>query len=482
MPIQVYNTLSREKEEFRPINAERVGFYVCGPTVYDYFHVGNARPLVVFDIIRRYLIYKGYNVRYVMNLTDIDDKIIMRATEKGVSSQHLARTYINAFFEDIQKLGIRPADIYPRATDHIADIIDLIQRLILDEYAYEKGGDVFFDVRKFKTYAALSRKKLDDLHSGIRIAVDKRKNDPLDFVLWKASKPGEPSWGSPWGPGRPGWHIECSSMSMKYLGESFDFHAGGQDLIFPHHENERAQSEAASGKPFARYWLHNGFLDIHGEKMAKSAGNFISARELLKTCTAAAFRLFLSQKHYRSPVEFSNELLQAAVTTSSRLSASISKIHAFAGSYFDSQGSVPVAVTAAQQDYKKAIDKLHQNAVIAMDDDFNTPAAISHIFDLVRVTNKFIADSESEEIDRELVAIGLKYLEDHNSYLGIWGLGDSQVESEKIADVVDAILRIRQDLRQKKHYDAADGIRDELLKSGLTIEDAPEGATWRWSD
>ncbi|HUT62751.1 MAG TPA: cysteine--tRNA ligase, partial [Anaerolineae bacterium] len=312
MALKVYNTLSRKKENFVPLHGNRVHFYACGPTVYDYFHVGNARPLIMFDVFRRYLEYRGYEVTYIVNITDIDDKIIRRAQEEGVDFKSISRKYTDAFFDGCEQLGIRPATVHPRATEFTDDMLDLIRRLLKIGNAYEVDGDVYFDIASFPGYGKLSGRDIAHMQAGARVEVDERKKNPPDFALWKAAKPGEPSWDSPWGPGRPGWHIECSVMAMKFAGDTLDIHAGGQDLIFPHHENEIAQSEAATGKPFARYWLHNGFLDIEGEKMSKSLGNILTVRDILKNHNPAAIRVFFLLKHYRSPIDFSEEHIREA--------------------------------------------------------------------------------------------------------------------------------------------------------------------------
>ncbi len=478
MAIKIYNTYTRKKEEYTPLHADVTGFYTCGPTVYDYFHIGNARAFIVFDMIRRYLIYRGYRVRYVMNLTDIDDKIIKRANEQGVDSAEIAEKYAAAFFEDIQKLGIRPADVYPRATDHIEDIQELIARLLEKGVAYESGGDVFYDVARFPAYASLSGKNLEQLQSGARIAVDERKRNPLDFVLWKAAKPGEPKWPSPWGEGRPGWHIECSAMSMRYLGETFDIHAGGQDLIFPHHENEIAQSSAATGKEFARYWLHNGFLDIRGEKMSKSLGNFITVRELTRQYNAAVVRLFFMQKHYRSPVDFTEEGLQAARASSRRLSEAWRKIAAAA------EEALPFASPeeAEGQAFVATVFSLKQEIEKAMDDDFNTPAAVGKLFDLVRESNRFLDSGIDGEKERRALATVLAHLEGYDSFLGVIDRTQGEVDSERVGKVLETILRVRSQLRQEKNFALADRIRDDLAEAGVVIEDSPEGPKWRWKE
>lgn len=481
MPIQVYNTYTRTKEVYEPVRPDMTGFYVCGPTVYDYFHIGNARPFIMFDVVRRYLIYRGYAVRFVMNLTDIDDKIIRRANELGIPSRDVAQKYIAAFFEDIQKFRIWPADVYPRATGHIDAMVALIRTLVEKGYAYQSGGDVFFHVEKFPAYAQLSGKKLDELQTGARIAVDRRKKNPLDFVLWKASKPGEPAWPSPWGAGRPGWHLECSVMAMKYLGESFDFHAGGQDLIFPHHENEIAQSEAATGKRFARYWLHNGFVNIRGEKMAKSEGNFITAREAIRRYPAAALRLFFLQKHFRSPIDFADDVLQSAVVSMQRLRASYEKIVEAAGDAAPLPEDRRSELNALQQEFADKLASLHSDFLAAMDDDFNTPLAVGKVFDLVRETNRFIDAGISDRQAQSLVATARLQLEEYDGLFDIIDKERAGAAPEQVEKLIQVIVQLRQEMRREKNYAVADRLREALAAGGLIIEDTPEGVKWRWT-
>ncbi|MCA9731887.1 MAG: cysteine--tRNA ligase [Deferribacteres bacterium] len=478
--MKIYNTLSGGKEEYQPINSDYTGFYVCGPTVYDYFHIGNARPFIVFDVIRRFLIFRGYNVRYVMNLTDIDDKIINRAKADGVTSKEIADRYINAFFEDIQKLGVRPADVYPRATDHINEIIATIKKLVEQDVAYSSAGDVFYDVTKFANYGQLSKKKLDELQAGKRIAVDERKKNSADFVLWKAAKPGEPFWPSPWGNGRPGWHIECSVMSMKYLGKSFDFHGGGQDLIFPHHENEIAQSCAATGcNIFAKYWLHNGFLDMKGEKMSKSLGNFVTARGLMETYPTTAIRLFFLQKHYRGPIDFSEEGLNAATVTAQRLSLTYKKLKDLIPADF-----VPnkLEETAKIGDFVRQIQALDSDLLAAMEDDFNTPGAIGKLFDIVRETNKFIDEVAKREDANNVLHWLISKYDEYDRFFGIIDKSHAGVDHEQLDGLMQAILKTRQTLRKEKNWALADQLRDDLANAGIVLEDSPSGTTWRWQN
>jgi len=480
MPLKLHNTLTRQNEEFVPVHSGRVGFYLCGPTVYDYFHIGNARPFVVFDVFRRYLRYRGYQVRFVMNLTDIDDKIINRANELGVSSQEIAQKYITAFFEDIQKLGVQPADVYPKATEHIDDIIHLIDTLIKNGTAYVVEGDVYFDVSKFPDYAKLSGKKLDELRAGERVAVDERKDDPLDFALWKAAKPDEPWWESPWGKGRPGWHAECSAMSMKYLGESIDIHAGGIDLIFPHHENEIAQSEAMSGKPFVKYWLHNGFLDIDGEKMSKSLGNFSTARDVLEKFSTTAIRVFFLMKHYRGPISFSPEPLQHAVKTAERLNIAYNLLRRRLAD-FEASGAVKHdQLSGETTDFADLIPKSRENFIAAMDDDFNTPEAMAVIFDFIRETNRWAERPSLSPADLSILARAKNLLDEWNSFLGVIETRASGVDQSRVDGLMKILLDLRQQARAEKNFKMADEIRNRLKEAGVIIEDGPQGSRWRW--
>lgn len=480
MPLKLYNTLTRQKEEFVPVTPGRVGFYLCGPTVYDYFHIGNARPFVVFDVFRRYLRYRGYQVRFVMNLTDIDDKIIKRANELGVSSQEIAQKYTNAFFEDIQKLGVQPADVYPKATEHIDDIIHLVEALIKNGTAYVVEGDVYYDVSKFAEYAKLSGKKLDELRAGERVAVDERKDDPLDFALWKAAKPGEPWWESPWGKGRPGWHAECSVMSMKYLGESIDIHAGGIDLIFPHHENEIAQSEAMTHQPFVKYWIHNGFLDIDGEKMSKSLGNFSTAREVLEKFSTTAVRVFFLMKHYRGPISFSPEPLQHAVKTAERLNIAYTLLRR---RLEQAPAKVPVPhaeLSSEAQAFFDLIATSRENFNNAMDDDFNTSEAMAVVFEFIRETNRWGERASLSLAELAVLAKAKELLDEWNSFLGIIETRASGVDQARVDGIMKILLDLRQQARADKNFKLGDEIRHRLKEAGVIIEDSPQGSRWRW--
>jgi len=478
MALKIYNTLTRQKEEFVPLETGKVGIYVCGPTVYDYFHIGNARPFVMFDVVRRYLQYRGYQVRFVMNLTDIDDRIIQRANELGVEARAVALKYTQAFFEDIQKLGVHPADVYPKATEHIPQIIQLISRLLAKGLAYEANGDVLFDISKFADYAKLSGKNLEELDAGHRIAVGESKHNPLDFVLWKGMKPGEPWWESPWGKGRPGWHIECSAMSMTYLGESFDIHAGGLDLIFPHHENEIAQSEAATGKPFVKYWMHNGFIDIAGEKMSKSLGNFKTARAILQKIPTTAIRLFFLLKHYRGPIDFSDEALQNALKARERLSLAYQQLQRrLAGAQ---PAALPEKFAGEElQNFFDTIARSRRDFIAALDDDFNTAQGMAVIFDLVREVNRWSERAKLNDEEIAVLAEAKELLDEWNNVLGIIQPEGVEVDHNRFEAVMKIMLDLRQSLRAEKNFKLADQIRDRLKAAGIIIEDGAEGSRWR---
>ena len=463
--MKIYNTLTKKKEEFVPINPPNVGIYVCGPTVYDYFHIGNARSFVMADIIQRYLRYKGFKVKFVMNLTDVDDKIIKKANEEGVDAKEIAERFSQAFFEDIGKLKVRKADVYPKATEHITEIVELIKKLENKGIAYRTNGDVFYDVLKFDEYGKLSGKKIDELESGARVEINEKKHNPLDFALWKSAKPTEPHWESPWGEGRPGWHIECSAMSMKHLGETFDIHAGGHDLIFPHHENEIAQSEGATGKPFVKYWIHFGFLNIRDEKMSKSLGNFFTAREILKKYPPETIRLLFSQTHYASPLNFSEELLNS-------VNKGLEKITNF---YQTVTGlEEKTKETGGYPDFD--IKKYYADFENAMDDDFNTPKAVAVIYDFIKVVNKLISENTdySKEFYRDVIGFMDKTAE---GVLGIVKVDETPAESStgKIDELLNLFVKIRSEAKKNKNYEIADLIRDELGKLGYILQDTKDG-------
>ena len=478
MGIKIYNTLTSQKEDFIPLEPDRVGFYLCGPTVYDYFHLGNARPFIVFDVYRRFLMYRGFQVKYVMNVTDVDDKIINRAQKEGVSVAEIAARYTQAFFEDMEKLGIHRADVHPKATEHIPEMIELIQKLLEKGYAYKIGGDVYFQVEKFRKYGRLSGKNLEELKAGARVEVDERKRNPLDFALWKAAKAGEPCWESPWGKGRPGWHIECSAMSMKYLGETFDIHAGGEDLIFPHHENEIAQSCAATSKKFARYWMHNGFLNIQGEKMSKSLGNFLIAREVVKRHRPEVIRLFFLQKHYRSPINYTEEILRQTANALDRLQNTLQNIEYYLK---DSPQGTDVAHDQIQQgsEFSRLVQYSKREFIKAMEDDFNSAAAIGKIFEMAKEANRIMEKGELSKVDQFALADFRRMLLEYDQFLGILPGKDGLKKGEGDEDALVALLvQVREELRKKKEWSLADRIRNKLKELGYIIEDRREGSVW----
>jgi len=466
MAIRFYNTLTKRVEYFIPLEEGKVKIYMCGPTVYDYFHIGNARSFVMIDIIRRYFIYKGFDVKFVMNLTDIDDKIINKAISEGVTASEIAKKYSEAFFEDIQKLKIKPADVYPRATENINNIIELIQKLLDKGIAYQINGDVFYDVTKFPDYGKLSGKKLEDLISGARVEINEQKKNPADFALWKSAKQGEPFWESPWGKGRPGWHIECSVMSMRNLGETFDIHAGGSDLIFPHHENEIAQSEAATGKPFARYWIHFGFLNIDNQKMSKSLGNFFTTREILEKFSAEALRLLYSQSIYSAPLNFSIDLLQNSENAIKRLNNSLHQLET--SPVLDSQEDFPV-------------ERFYQEFEEAMDENFNTPQAVAVFFDFVKEVNSFLAKYNGvSSANKEKILNFFKQIGE--DILGIVNLQKRKSFDDKLLDdLMKIIIDIRSQMRAEKRFDIADKIRDELKKLNIELEDKKGITTYKFN-
>lgn len=466
--LVVYNTMTKQKEPFIPHKKDEVGMYVCGPTTYNYIHLGNARPIVVFDTIRRYLEYSGYKVTYIQNFTDVDDKIIKRANEEGDEPLKLAARYIDEFYKDTKSLNILPATKNPKVSEHIDDIIDFVQSLIDKGYAYELDGDVYFSVRKDKNYGKLSGRDLDDLQSGARVEVDNRKQDPLDFALWKSAKPGEPYWESPWGKGRPGWHIECSAMSLKYLGTEFDIHGGGQDLIFPHHENEIAQSECLTGQVMAKYWLHNGFITINKEKMSKSLGNFFLLREILEKFDPQTVRFYLLSVHYRSPLDFDDEKLHVAQKGLERLrhgAESLEKALAQAPSGEDADFTAVLAKTRA--DFEKA-----------MDDDFNTALAQAVLFDFVREINIYLKGMPHETTIKQTITL----LQELSGILGLdlWANDNKNAADDGLLnDVLELLIALRKEARAEKNYKLADDIRNRLGEIGIILEDAPTGTVWK---
>ncbi len=472
MALTIYNTLTRKKEEFIPVEPGKVRMYLCGPTVYDYFHVGNARPFIMYDIFRRYLEYKGLEVKLIVNLTDIDDRIIEKSISEKVPSKEVAEKYTKAFYDDTNSLGIKPATINPKATENVDEIIQLISTLIEKDMAYRVNGDVFYRVGNFKDYGKLSGKKIDDLQSGARVEVDTRKENPLDFALWKAAKPGEPYWESPWGKGRPGWHIECSVMSMKYLGETIDIHAGGSDLIFPHHENEIAQSEGATGKPFVKYWMHNGFLITKGEKMSKSLGNFFTAREILEKYDATSIRMFFLLKHYRSPINFSEDRILEAKQALDRITSTMHNINQIIADQ-------EIGDEKSDSGLLASIDKLKQDFLDEMDDDFNTAGAISKIFDLVREANLILTKTELSDRELQTLKKIKQVIEEFDEFLGILNNKKSNDSSNIEASLVELLIDVRSKMREEKLWDMADYIRDKLNGIGIEIKDRPDKTTWR---
>ncbi len=472
--LKVYNTMTRSKEEFKPLKEGEASIYCCGVTPYNHPHIGNARPFVTWDVIRRYLAHKGYKVRYIQNFTDVDDKIIRTANEEGVKWSDISGRYIDAYFKAMDALNVKRADIYPRVSETIPDIIAMVQKLVDKGYAYAvDNGDVFYRVEKFAGYGKLSGRKLEDMQAGARIDVDERKEHPMDFALWKAAKPGEPSWDSPWGKGRPGWHIECSTMSLKYLGEKFDFHGGGSDLIFPHHENEIAQSQACIGDEhsFAQYWLHNGFITIHNEKMSKSKNNFFTVKDILAEYPGEVVRFFILQTHYRSPLDFSDERLKEAQTSLNRLSQS----KGFMDELLAKTGSSDTAKELAEK-AAAYVQEFHE----AMDDDFNTALAISQIFALSKDINIYYQDvmNKGAAFDSENFA---KVAEAYKLMTGIIGIFEQEdaADDELAGKLMDLIINIRQDARKEKNWALADKIRDELKEAGVILEDTPNGVRWK---
>ncbi|MBN1230649.1 MAG: cysteine--tRNA ligase [Anaerolineales bacterium] len=465
MSLRVYNTLSRTKEPFETIEPGVVRLYVCGPTVYSNAHIGHAMSSLVFDIIRRYLEYKGYKVRHVMNYTDVDDKIIDRANYEGIDPFELAERYIEEYDQHLKDLNILPATIYPRATTEMPFILEMVEGLIARGNAYPAEGDVYFAVPSDEDYGKLSGRKIDDMKAGARIAVDSRKETPMDFAVWKAAKEGEPAWESPWGPGRPGWHIECSAMSLHHLGEQIDIHGGGNDLIFPHHENEIAQSESYTGKSFARYWMHNGMLQLGGEKMSKSLGNLITIEEFLRDHEANTMRMLILNGNYRHPLTFTDEVLVQADKALERIRSSLRP--AFPGA--TGMGSEAKAQLAEQ------IETTQTGFVDSMDDDFNSAGALGYIFDLVRVIN---ASRDAGATDDDL-ALSQKTIRDLTAVFGL----EIDKETERSADAnpfIELLVELRNDLRTNKLWDLSDKVRDKLVAAGVIIEDSKEGSTWRW--
>ena len=458
--MYIYNTMTRKKELFVPLQEGKVSMYACGPTVYNFFHIGNARPFIVFDTLRRYLEYRGYQVTFVQNFTDIDDKMIRRANEEGITVKELGDRFIKEYYADADALGVKRATVNPRATEHIQDIIDLVQTLVEKGHAYPTpNGDVYFSVRSWPGYGKLSGQNIDDLENGARVDPTEEKQDPLDFALWKGQKLGEPAWPSPWGMGRPGWHIECSAMSMSILGQSFDIHGGGQDLIFPHHENEIAQSEAATGKPFAHYWMHNGFINVDNQKMSKSLGNFFTVRDIAKEYDLDVVRLFMLSVQYRNPINFSRDLIQQAAVALQRLRTALDRLK-----------EAPVAEEPAEdeQAFLDSLEGYRARFNEAMDDDLNTADALGVLFDLARAANTFVSVPRTKGA---VEAVTKTYTE----LMDVLGLMPRKTGEEFPAEVL-ALLDERQEARKAKNYARADEIRDQLKSLGYAIEDSRQGA------
>ncbi|HKM28308.1 MAG TPA: cysteine--tRNA ligase [Anaerovoracaceae bacterium] len=459
--MKIYNTLTRKKEEFVPINKDLITIYVCGPTVYNFFHIGNARPFVVFDTLRKYLEYRGNKVKFVQNFTDVDDKIINKAREEGITAPEVSEKYIEEYYKDASALNVKKADVHPKVSEHIEDIVTFVKTLVDKGYAYEVGGDVYFSTRKFPEYGKLSKQNIDDLESGARIAVGEVKQDPLDFALWKARKTDdEIAWESPWGMGRPGWHIECSAMSKKHLGETIDIHAGGQDLQFPHHENEIAQSECCNGAPFAHYWMHNGYITIDNEKMSKSKGNFFTVRDILKEYDGEVMRFFLLSGHYRSPINFSDSLMEQAKNGLGRMeNCKENLIYLIA----NTEGTMTEDEKTALAGY----DKYRTEFITAMDDDLNTADGISAVFELVTAINTAVKDGASKEFCQ-------KSLDTLMELATVLGLLQGK-EDDAVGADIQALIDERQEARKTKNFARADEIRDILKARGITLKDTPQG-------
>ncbi len=469
--MKILNTLTKQKEEFVPLVPGKVSMYVCGPTVYGLIHIGNARPMVFFDTVRRYFAYKGYDVDYVSNFTDVDDKIIKRANEEGVDASVISERYIEECKKDMVSMNVMEATVHPKATLEIGGMIEMIETLVEKGYAYKAAdGTVYYRTRKFPYYGKLSHKNLDDLRSGNRsilVTGEDQKEDPLDFVLWKPKKEGEPSWPSPWCDGRPGWHIECSVMSKKYLGEQIDIHGGGEDLIFPHHENEIAQSEAVSGKEFTKYWMHNAFLNIDGRKMAKSDGNFFTVRDILAKYEGRVLRLFLLSAHYRSPLNYNGELMEAAKNSMERLINCESKLE-YLLKKAQPDGTVDTAVTEAAEAFRKQFEK-------AMDDDLNTADALAAVYDLVRYINSNVTESSSAGVVEKLKEL----FDELTGILGLDLSAKEAAEGDITDEEIEALIAKRQEAKKAKDYAGADAVRDELKAKGILLEDTREGVKWK---
>ncbi|MCA0985546.1 cysteine--tRNA ligase [Halobacillus yeomjeoni] len=464
MSINIYNTLTRKKEPFQPLEEGKVKMYVCGPTVYNYIHIGNARPAIVFDTVRRYFEYRGYDVHYVLNFTDVDDKLIKAANEMGEEVPDIANRFIKAYKEDVGALGVQEAVDHPRVTENMNEIIEFIEGLIEKGFAYEAGGDVYFRTRSFDNYGKLSHQSIDELRSGARIEVGDKKEDPLDFTLWKDAKPGEISWESPWGTGRPGWHIECSAMAKKYLGDTIDIHAGGQDLTFPHHENEIAQSEAYNGSSFARYWMHNGYINIENEKMSKSLGNFVLAHDLVKKHDPQVIRFFMLSVQYRHPINFSDELLRGAKNSFDRIKNGFENVK--------HRKKTSLNLQENHKEWIEEIDSYKEKFIQEMDDDFNTANAISVIFDLTKSANLYL---QGEQTHTEVLE---SYEQTFKELMNVLGI-ELETQEELLDEEIEALLEERVLARKQRNFERADQIRDELKARNIILEDTSQGTRWK---
>lgn len=465
--MKIFNTLTRQKEEFVPIEPGKVKLYACGPTVYNFIHIGNARPVCVFDTLRRYLEFRGYDVTFVQNFTDIDDKIINRANEQGVSTKEFAEKYIEEYLTDTKGLGIRPANIHPKATETIPEMLHIVEELEDNGYAYHINGDVFFRTRKFNEYGKLSHQPLEELESGARISVSEQKEDPLDFVLWKAAKPGEPSWKSRWGEGRPGWHIECTAMIHKHLGQTIDIHCGGQDLIFPHHENEIAQSECCTGKPYANYWMHNGYINVDNKKMSKSLNNFFTVREVAEKYGYEPIKYMMLSAHYRSPINYNLTIIEQCRSALERLHNCRDNLDFAIQNGLDNQ-------TEGEEEFRANVDKRKAQFIEAMDDDLNTADGIAALFELVRDINTFATQPRS----KAALQYGADLFDTLTDVLGL--LYDRK--SDSLDQEIEALIEKRQQARKEKNFALADQIRDDLKAKGITLLDTPQGVKWKKED
>ncbi len=465
--MRLYNTLKKQKEEFKPLTPGVVNMYSCGPTVYNYFHIGNARPFIIFDTLRRYLKYKGYKVKFVQNFTDIDDKMINRANEEGITVKELADRFIAEYFIDAKGLGIQEADVHPKATENIEAIIELIQNLEEKGFAYNVDGDVYFSTKKFEEYGKLSHQPLEDLEVGARININEQKRNPMDFALWKKQKPEEPAWDSPWGKGRPGWHIECSAMANKYLGKTIDIHSGGQDLTFPHHENEIAQSEAANDAPFANYWVHNGYINVNNRKMSKSLNNFFTVRDIAKEYDYEVIRFFMLSAHYRNPVNFSQELMEQAKSGLDRMYTCLENLA------FLKENAQDRELNEQEMALVEKLNQYKDDFIKAMDDDINTADAIAALFDMVREVNSTITATSNPSV--KVINFTTEQMKELGQILGV--LQNNKQES--LDNEVEALIVKRQEARKAKDWGLADSIRDQLKEMDVILEDTPQGVKWR---